>query len=288
MARTPLGKGLDELLKSHGVLGETGERTTDLGRIIEVPIERIEPNPLQPRSRFNQETIEELAVSIRETGVLQPLIVRPATEGRYQLIAGERRWRAAPLARLDTVPVVVRDVSDEEAVAFALIENIQREALNVVDEAEAYGRLNDEFGLTHEEIGQMLGKARATITNRMRLRELVPEVLRALRAGEIEMGHARAMLALEPHEQAQVKDAIVQRHISVRNTEHLIKRLKKRKTTKSQVSPDTLRLERELSDKIGAPLSIRMSGRSTKKGSVVIKFTTLDELDGILEHLRRK
>ncbi|MCY4144211.1 MAG: ParB/RepB/Spo0J family partition protein [Gammaproteobacteria bacterium] len=288
MARTPLGKGLDELLKSHGVLGETGEQTTQLGRVIEVSIERIEPNPLQPRSRFNQETLEELAASIRETGVLQPLIVRPAADGRYQLIAGERRWRAAGLARVETVPIVVRDVSDEEAVAFALIENIQREDLNVVDEAQAYGRLNEEFGLTHEEIGQMLGKARATITNRMRLRELIPEVLNALRGGDIEMGHARALLALEPHEQAQVKDAIIQRHISVRNTEQLIKRLRKRKTAKPKVSPDTLRLERELSDKIGAPLAIRMSGRSNKKGSVVIKFTNLDELDGILEHLRRK
>ena len=288
MARTPLGKGLDELLKSHGVLGETGEQTTQLGRVIEVSIERIEPNPLQPRSRFNQETLEELAASIRETGVLQPLIVRPAADGRYQLIAGERRWRAAGLARVETVPTVVRDVSDEEAVAFALIENIQREDLNVVDEAQAYGRLNEEFGLTHEEIGQMLGKARATITNRMRLRELIPEVLNALRSGEIEMGHARALLVLEPHEQVQVKDAIIQRHISVRNTEQLIKRLRKRKTAKPKVSPDTLRLERELSDKIGAPLAIRMSGRSNKKGSVVIKFTNLDELDGILEHLRRK
>lgn len=287
MARTPLGKGLDELFKSQGVLGESSGQREIGDQIVEVPIEQIRPNPSQPRSRFDQDTIEELADSIRETGVLQPLIVRSESEGIYQLIAGERRWRAAGLAQKSVVPAIVRDVTDEEAIAFALIENIQREALNVVDEADAYARLHDEFGLTHEEIGHMLGKARATISNALRLRELIPDVLAALRNGDIEMGHARAMLTLEPHEQAKVASAVVQRQMSVRNTELLIQRLKKRKVTRQEVSPDKLRLERELSEKIGAPTSIRMSGRSTKKGNVVIKFTTLDELDGILSHLKR-
>lgn len=287
MARAPLGKGLDELLKMQGVSGDDASQSDDKTRVIQVPIERIRPSPIQPRSRFNQENIEELAQSIRETGILQPLIVRPENDNEYQLIAGERRWRAAGLAQLETLPVVVRDVTDEEAVVFALVENIQREDLNVVDQADAYARLNDEFGLTHDEIGRMLGKARASITNALRLRELIPEVLKALRDGKIEMGHARAIIALEPEDQARVTNAVIQRHMSVRNTELLIQRLKKRTVTRREVSPDTLRIERELSEKIGAPLAIRLSGKSTKKGSVVIRFTTLDELDGILDHLRR-
>ena len=287
MARAPLGKGLDELLKMQGVSGDDASQSDDKTRVIQVPIERIRPSPIQPRSRFNQENIEELAQSIRETGILQPLIVRPERDDEYQLIAGERRWRAAGLAQLETLPVVVRDVTDEEAVVFALVENIQREDLNVVDQADAYARLNNEFGLTHDEIGRMLGKARASITNALRLRELIPEVLKALRNGEIEMGHARAIIAVEPEDQARVAHAVIQRHMSVRNTELLIQRLKKRTVARREVSPDTLRIERELSEKIGAPLSIRLSVKITKKGSVVIRFTTLDELDGILDHLRR-
>ena len=271
----------------QGVSGDDASQSDDKTIVIQVPIERIRPSPIQPRSRFNQENIEELAQSIRETGILQPLIVRPEKDNEYQLIAGERRWRAAGLAKLETLPVVVRDVTDEEAVVFALVENIQREDLNVVDQADAYARLNDEFGLTHDEIGRMLGKARASITNALRLRELIPEVLKALRDGKIEMGHARAIIALEPEDQARVTNAVIQRHMSVRNTELLIQRLKKRTVTRREVSPDTLRIERELSEKIGAPLAIRLSGKSTKKGSVVIRFTTLDELDGILDHLRR-
>jgi len=271
----------------QGVSGDDASQSDDKTRVIQVPIERIRPSPIQPRSRFNQENIEELAQSIRETGILQPLIVRPERDDEYQLIAGERRWRAAGLAQLETLPVVVRDVTDEEAVVFALVENIQREDLNVVDQADAYARLNNEFGLTLHELRRMLGKARASITYALRLRELIPEVLKALRNGEIEMGHARAIIALEPEDQARVAHAVIQRHMSVRNTELLIQRLKKRTVARREVSPDTLRIERELSEKIGAPLSIRLSGKSTKKGSVVIRFTTLDELDGILGHLRR-
>lgn len=287
MARAPLGKGLDELLKMQGMSRESTGEMADATKVIQVPIEKIRPNPVQPRSRFNQENIEELAQSIRETGILQPLIVRPFNDDEYQLVAGERRWRAAGLAQLETLPVVVRNVSDEEAVVFALVENIQREDLNVVDQADAYARLNDEFGLTHDQIGRMLGKARASISNALRLRELIPEVLQALRDGDIEMGHARAIIALDPKDQARVANAVIQRHMSVRNTELLIQRLKKKTITRREVSPDTLRIERELSEKIGAPLSIRLSGKSTKKGSVVIRFTTLDELDGILDHLKR-
>ena len=232
MARAPLGKGLDELLKMQGVSGDDAGRSDDQTSVIQVLIERIQPSSIQPRSRFNQENIEELAQSIRETGILQPLIVRPEKDGKYQLIAGERRWRAAGLAQLERLPVVVRDVNDEEAVVFALVENIQREDLNVVDQADAYARLNDEFGLTHDEIGRMLGKARASITNALRLRELIPEVLQALRDGEIEMGHARAIIALGPEDQAKVTNAVIQRHMSVRNTELLIKRLKKKTITR--------------------------------------------------------
>lgn len=288
MARSPLGKGLDELLKMQGMTQDVTGQPDEHTKILHVPIERIEPSFAQPRSRFNQESIEELAQSIRETGILQPLIVRPEQDNKYQLIAGERRWRAAGLAQMESLPVVVRDVSDEEAVVFALVENVQREDLNVVDQADAYARLNEEFGLTHEEIGRMLGKARASITNALRLRELTPEVLQSLRDGDIEMGHARAITALEPKDQARVARSVIQRHMSVRNTELLIQRLKKTPTSRREVSPDTLRIERELSDKIGAPLSIRLSGKSARKGSVVIRFTTLDELDGILDHLRRQ
>ena len=287
MAKSPLGKGLDELLKSSGLLGGRSEPSFVGGVVHNVPIDKIQPNPQQPRSKFNEETIAELAASIEENGVLQPLIVRATENGNYQLIAGERRWRAAGIARVSTLPVIVRSVSDDEAIVFALVENIQREDLNVVDQALAFARLHEEFGLKHEEIGRMLGRSRASISNTMRLRELIPEVLAELRTGAIEMGHARAILSLAPLDQAKVTNAVVQRSISVRNTEKLIQRLKKRNLTKKEISPDTLRLEREISEKIGAPTSIRLSGKSTQKGSVVIRFNSLEELDGILLHLKR-
>ncbi len=284
MARSPLGKGLEELL---GPTSTSDSKSQPDAGATQVPIEQIRPSPFQPRTQFDEEGIRELAESIRESGVLQPLIVRPAPDGGYQLVAGERRWRAAGMSGQADVPVIVRNVSDEEAAVFALVENIQREDLNVVDQAEAFARLNDEFGLTHEEIARMLGRSRASVTNALRLRTLQPEVLTALREGAIETGHAKSLLALEHGEQARVAKMVQQRGMSVRNTENLIKRMRDGGGEIEEIPPDTLILERELSSKLGAPTTVRMTGKSNQKGTVAIRFTTLEELDGILDHLRR-
>lgn len=290
MGKRSLGKGLNELLKNTP-LQITDEEVEELGvqaSIIEVPLDRICPNPKQPRVNFDIDSLNELADSMREHGLVQPLLVRPDASGNYELVAGERRWRAAALCQLETVPVIVRELTDEKVLVFALVENLQREDLNIVEEAEAYGRLCEEFNFTHEQIGLILGKARSTVTNLLRLRELLPRVLVHLREGDIEVGHAKLLVGLPKEKQLAMAHQIVKRGLSVRQTERLLRSTGpgvKPPSGSNEKDPDVLAIENELTGKLGVPTAIRL--RSKQKGEVVLKFHSLDELDGVLEHLRR-
>ncbi len=285
-----LGKGLDELLKVTTTDVPVSDPPSVKGmEIINVPIERIKPDPNQPRLQFDEESLKELADSIERHGVLQPILVRPLDDGRYQLIAGERRWRAAGLGKVAEVPVVVRNLDDEEVLLVALVENLHRENLNIIDVAEAYHRLNKEFQLTHAEIGQMLGKARSSITNLLQLRELPKRIQSLLRSRDLELGHAKLLYGLPSGEQINVARRICKAKWSVRQTERYVAKLKYEPTLPSLEvkDPDVERLESELSQKIGAPTTIRTQGTQKDRGEVAIRFSSLDELDGILLHLRR-
>lgn len=289
MAKKTLGKGLGELLKTSSNSGpkDDSSENTNLD-IQQVPIEQIRPNPRQPRKTFDADSLAELAKSIKQNGFIQPLVVRANPGGGFELVAGERRWRAAGVAQLDRVPVVVRVLTDQEVVLVALVENLQREDLNAVEQAEAYVQLQDEFQLTHGEIGELLGKARSTITNLIRLRELTPRVLEALRTGEIELGHAKLLIGRPQAEQVKVCKNVVRRRLSVRQTEQLLKRLKDgTKKPERQVDPNVLKLQEELSETLGAPTTIRLSGKSKQKGELVVKFHSLDALNGVIDHVRR-
>lgn len=289
MVKQTLGKGLGELLKnsSNSAKKHDDSENTNLD-IQQLPIEQIRPNPRQPRKTFDSDSLAELAESIKQNGFIQPLVVRANPAGGFELVAGERRWRAAGVAQLDRVPVVVRVLTDQEVVLVALVENLQREDLNAVEQAEAYVQLQDEFQLTHGEIGELLGKARSTITNLIRLRELTPRVLEALRTGEIELGHAKLLIGRPQAEQVKVCKNVVRRRLSVRQTEQLLKRLKDGiKKPERQVDPNVVKLQEELSETLGAPTTIRLSGRSKQKGELVVKFHSLDELNGVIDHVRR-
>lgn len=293
MPRQSLGKGLEELLKpiSTAESDSITKSPTDYAQFgpKELPIEKLQPNPQQPRAQFPDESLRELAKTIKSVGVVQPILVRPSDSGKYQIVAGERRWRAAALCKLATVPVVIRPLDDDKVLLVALIENLQREDLNVVDETEAYIRLHDEFGLTHGEIGAALGKARSSVTNLIRLRELTPRVLTFLRNGDLELGHAKLLLGLTNELQLLAARRIVKGQLSVRQAEQFVQKFKREKSTAKEKTPDpnVTTLQNELSEKLSAPTSIRMFGRSKHKGEVKIRFSSLDELDGILEHLRR-
>ena len=291
MVRQTLGKGLGELLKNSSVTVNklVGDSQEDGIEIHVLPIEQIRPNPRQPRRTFDQDSLAELADSIKQNGFIQPLVVRLGFDGKFELVAGERRWRAAGLAQLDSVPVIVRAVTDQEVVLLGLVENLQREDLNAVEEGEAYARLQNEFQLTHEEIGELIGKARSTITNILRLRELSPPVLESLRRGEIELGHAKLLVGVSQPKQLQICKQVVRRKLSVRQTEQILKRPKPNddQTEEVEMNPNVLLLQRELSEELGAPTKIRLSGKSKQKGELVIKFHSLDELNGVIAQLRR-
>jgi ParB family chromosome partitioning protein len=243
---------------------------------------------------MRKETLEELADSIRTQGVLSPISVRPVASGggaqRYEIIAGERRWRAAQLAGLDDIPVIVRNVDDEGAAAIALIENLQREDLNPLEEAEGLQRLIEEFALTHQEAATAVGKSRAAVTNLLRLLDLAPQVLQLLASGDLDMGHARALLGLSGNRsQVEAAQQVVAKGLSVRETEALVKRLQagksgQRSTDKPKVDPDIRRLETELGDKLGAKVAIQHTAKG--KGKLVISYTSVDELDGILGRIK--
>jgi len=276
-----LGKGLDALLPEvpdDGPVGGTGTTATEL------PIHLLYPNPHQPRSRVREEALDDLAQSIRAQGVIEPLVVRRRPAGGFEIIAGERRWRAAERAGLASVPVVVRDVDDRQAMAMALIENIQREDLTPLEEARALKGLLAEFAFTHETLAEAVGRSRAAVSNMLRLLNLAPGASEFLETGELEMGHARALLPLSTGDQEAAARRIVAQGLSVRQAEALVKRMQNgERPARQQPDPDTRRLERSLSEHLGAPTTISTGRRGT--GRIVIRYGNLDELDNVLERL---
>jgi ParB family chromosome partitioning protein len=282
-----LGRGLDALLGADIRL--TTDEVPAGANLAEIAIDDIHPGQYQPRRNIRDEGLQELAASIKAQGVMQPIVLRRRPSGGYELIAGERRWRAARLAGLDGIPAVIKDVSDERAIAMALIENIQREDLNPLEEALALQRLQEEFHLTQQQVADAVGKSRVAVTNLLRLIHLAPPVRTMLAEGELEMGHARALLSLSPLVQEEAARLVVTRGLSVRQTEALVRKRLEPMPLVPMVAarskdPDTARLERELSDRIGAPVSITFDGKSA--GTLVIKYGSVDELEGILKHLR--
>jgi ParB family chromosome partitioning protein len=274
-------------LLSAAAAGADERSSADISSLDELPITDIVRGRYQPRREFDQGSLEELAASIRAQGVMQPVVVRPRAQGGYELIAGERRWRAAQLAGLAQIPAVIRDVSDEQASAMALIENIQREDLNPLEEAAALDRLKDEFELTQQQVADAVGKSRVAVTNLLRLLNLAPAVRNLLSAGDLEMGHARALLSLSAMDQERLAADVVERQLSVRQTEALVRNAQsaaRSKPAKPARSADTARLERELSDRLGA--EVRIDHKANGKGRLVIGYSTLEELDGILRHLK--
>ena len=280
-----LGKGLDALLSPYP---EEETRTGGTGdRLQTVPVDLLQRSAYQPRTDFNEEAMNELADSIRAQGVVQPIVVRPISGNRYEIIAGERRWRAAQSAGLHEVPVVVREVDDRGAMCLALIENIQRQDLNPLDEARGLLRLLEEFEMTHDTVAEAVGKSRSTITNLLRLLDLTPQVKRMLEEGELEMGHARALLALADEHQVEAAREVARRKLSVRATEALVKKwhnVPAKKGRAGKADPDITRLENDLTERLGAPVAIRH--KKTGKGTLEIRYNSLDELDGILSRIK--
>jgi ParB family transcriptional regulator, chromosome partitioning protein len=277
-----LGRGLDALLGS-----DEGPRGAEM--LATLPIDALQPGRYQPRTRMDQEALAELAQSIKAQGVMQPILARPVGDGRYEIVAGERRWRAARMAGLTDVPALVRDVPDQHVLAIALIENLQREDLNPLEAAAGVKRLIDEFGMTHAEAADALGRSRASITNALRLLELAPPVQELLREGKLDMGHARALLALPALQQIELAREAVARRLSVRQVEKRVAHLSARVTARARVrgDRDVARLEDELSGQLGTTVSIR-TGAKPGSGKLVIHYSSLDQLDALLTRLRQK
>ena len=285
MKKKRLGRGLGSLIGNIEDAG-SGSQANSVDGLAEIDIDRIQRGRYQPRQVFEPEALQELADSIRAQGVVQPIVVRP--EGNhFELVAGERRWRAAQLAGLQKIPAVVRELDARSTAAIALIENIQREDLNPLEEAQAFMRLIEEFDLTHQQVADSVGRSRAAVSNLLRLLDLAEPVKQQVNEGLLDMGHARALLALIRHDQIEVAKLVINRGLSVRETEMLVKKtLAAQNTdkTKSAASdPDVKRLETKISEKLGAGVKIK----SGKKGSgqLIISFNSSAELDGILEHL---
>ncbi len=275
-----LGRGLDALLA-----GDEAEETGD--RMTQLPVTALQRGKYQPRTQMHEEAIAELAASIKSQGMIQPILVRPIASGRYEIIAGERRWRAAQRAGLKEVPVLVRDVRDEAALAMALIENIQREDLNALEEAAGIQRLIDEFGMTHQSAGEAVGRSRTAVSNLLRLLQLPGSVQQKMLDGALDMGHARALLGLPSAKQLELAERIVAQGLSVREVERLVAQLGAEVPVKRQraVSRDLKDLEEELSDHLGASVEIRSRGKG--RGKLEIEYRSLDQLDALLAHLRR-
>ena len=285
-----MGRGLDALLASadarRAAAPAAAVPASDEGELRQVPVELIQRGKYQPRRDIEPESLRELADSIRAQGLMQPIVIRPLAGERFELIAGERRWRAAQLAGLGEIPALVRDVADEAAIAMALIENIQREDLNPIEEAVALQRLQEEFELTQQEVAEAVGKSRSTIANLLRLMTLEGEVRTLLEHGDIDMGHARSLLALAGQEQTHTAREVAARGLSVRQTEALVRRrlAAAEQPAPPPPDPDVRRLQEELSDRLGSPAKI-VQGRGGK-GKLVLTYNSLEELDGILSHIR--
>lgn len=298
-----LGRGLDALLSaSQTATSEpieeavstpevTSTPSSEDGTLVELGLGQLQPGQYQPRRDIQESALEELAESIKQQGLMQPIVVRPVagSQDHYEIIAGERRWRACELAGLERIPVLIRDVADEAAIAMALIENIQRENLNPMEEAIALHRLQQEFGLTQQQVADAVGKNRTTVANLLRLMQLNTDVKRLLENGDLEMGHARALLGLDGQAQSEAAAKVVADSLSVRETEKLIRQLNQPETNAEKTpavtpDPDVMRLERVLGDRLGTRVAIRHGAKG--KGKVVIDYSSLDELDGILAHIK--
>lgn len=306
--RKGLGRGLDSLISgatgvnsadairsatealkvdptSTDVSGE--EKKVD-GTLKQLPVDLLQRGKYQPRRDMSPEALEELADSIKTQGVMQPIVVRPIGEGRYEIIAGERRWRATQLAGLDSIPTIIRDVPDETAIAMALIENIQREDLNPVEEALALQRLQQEFELTQQQVAEAVGKSRTAVTNLLRLLNLTDDVKKLLEHGDLEMGHARCLLSLDAMDQREAARTIVSKGLSVRQAEAHVRKLQEEAEDggkgEKATTPDLKNLEDGLSEHVGVPVLVQHTAKG--KGKLVFKYNNLDELDGILNHLQ--
>lgn len=290
--RQSLGKGLDALLgiaediNADQELASDGRVEAD-GGLQKIPVEFLQRGEYQPRREFNSDSLQELADSIASQGMIQPIVVREIADHKYEIIAGERRWRAAQLAGLDTVPAIVREISDQTTIAVALIENIQREDLNAIEESQALIRLQDEFNLTQQQVAEAVGKSRSAVTNLMRLASLQPAVQQQLERGDIELGHAKCLLALEGESQILAARTVASEGLTVRQTEVLVKKLQNpqnQQKPKIAINQDIVNLQNQLSDKLGAAVKIQHGAKGS--GKLTISYNSVDELDGILGHLK--
>ena len=281
-----LGRGLDALLGGE----ESAAATTTAPQSNaqrELSVDQLQPGKFQPRSRMDQEALKELAQSIKTQGVIQPILVRPVADGQFEIIAGERRWRAARMAGLQAVPVVVKDIPDHQALAVALIENIQREDLNPLEQAIGIQRLTSEFGLTHQSAADALGRSRAAVTNLLRLLELAPPVRELLAGGKLDMGHARALLALPALRQVELANEIAAKGLTVRDVEKRVGELIARPKPRipRTVDRDVARLQEDLAQKLGTHVQIKQKGKG--RGALIVEYGSLDQLDALIEKLKR-
>ncbi len=277
-----LGRGLDALLGG-------GTRRDSEEELARIPVASLKPGKYQPRTRMDEASLAELAESIKSRGVIQPIVVRPAGGDQYEILAGERRWRAARLAGLQHVPAVVREVPDEAALGIGLIENIQREDLNPLEEANGLKRLIEEFQLTHEQVATAIGRSRVGVTNLLRLLELAPAVQAMVQDGAIDMGHARALLALSKARQVEVAQRVASEGLSVRETERVVQEAtsapRRGKAAGPRLDADGRRLQEELAESLGA--TVHLKPRVGGRGSVVIDYASLDQLQGLVKRLTR-
>ncbi len=288
--RQSLGKGLDALLNFSDDQNASGsQEMVGDGVLRDLPVEFLQRGKYQPRRDIDMDALSELASSISQQGVMQPIVVRKVAKDKYEIIAGERRWRATQKAGLETIPAIIRELTDEAAIAMALIENIQREDLNAIEESRALLRLKDEFGLTQQQVADAVGKSRSAVTNLMRLASLEEPVQTQLELGEIDLGHAKCLLALEGAQQISAGREIAANALSVRQTETLVKQMKNASLNKSQkvdvrVDADILRMQESLSERLGAEVSIQH--KTNGGGKLVFKYHCLDELEGILSRIK--
>ena len=278
-----LGKGLEVLLGAHS--SETVVEQAGKTVLTQIPLDLLQRGKYQPRQDMHNEALEELAQSIKKQGVMQPIVVRPVGRGRYEIIAGERRWRASQVVGLDVIPAIIREVPDEAAIAMSLIENIQREDLNPIEEAVSLQRLQKEFELTQQQIAEAVGKSRSTVTNLLRLITLAEPVKKLLEHGDLEMGHAKALLSLKGELQTSTARTVADKGLSVRQTESLIRQLTEEKNSQGEkiVDPNIIALEAKISESLGAKVSVQANAKG--KGKLTIHYNSLDELDGILAHI---
>lgn len=287
-----LGRGLDKLLSTTSTtlseIAQAHEDKPTQSHFRALRLDMLQPGKFQPRRDMALNELEDLANSIRQQGVIQPIVVRPISRDRYEIIAGERRWRAAQIAELETIPALVRELDDQATLAVSLIENLQREDLNPIEEAMGLQRLVDEFGLTHQQIGDQVGKSRAQISNLLRLLGLPNEIKLMMQNGDLEMGHARALLTLDRSDQLYCARTISKKGLSVREAEDLARRTQ---TQPRQIfkpvenrDPDVRNLQARLSETLGVPVLIQHTAKG--KGKLVIRYNNLEELDGVLEHIK--